>query len=94
MKKPTRMIAMLLAVCLLLCACGAQTPNEKEGAGLETTQDIDPADDGVLNILMIGNSFCYYYVEELVGLAAADGIKMRVCNVYYSGCKLSQHYNW
>ena len=28
-------------------------------------------DDGVINILMIGNSYCYYYVEELYGLAAA-----------------------
>ena len=55
---------------------------------------ITPKEDDVIDVLMIGNSFCYYYVEELVGLAAADGIKMRVCNVYYSGCYLSQHYNW
>ena len=54
----------------------------------------EPKEDDVIDILMIGNSFCYYFVEELVGLAAADGIKMRVCNVYYSGCKMSQHYNW
>jgi hypothetical protein len=33
-------------------------------------------------------------VEELAGIAAAAGVKMRVCNVYYSGCKMSQHYNW
>ena len=33
-------------------------------------------------------------MEELYGLAEAAGIKMRVCNVYYSGCKLNQHYNW
>jgi len=51
-------------------------------------------DDGVLNILMIGNSYCYYYVEELYGLAAAAGIKMRVCNVYASGCSLQQHWTW
>ena len=55
---------------------------------------ITPPEDDVIDILMVGNSFCYYFVEELVGLAAADGIKMRVCNVYYSGCKMSQHYNW
>ena len=47
-----------------------------------------------LKVLMIGNSFCYYYVEELVGIAAAAGVKMRVCNVYYSGCPLEKHYNW
>ena len=53
-----------------------------------------PKEDDVIDVLMIGNSFCYYYVEELYGLAAAAGIKMRVCNVYYSGCRLDQHYNW
>ena len=33
-------------------------------------------------------------MEELAGIAAAAGVKMRVCNVYYSGCKLDKHYNW
>jgi len=55
---------------------------------------ITPPEDDVIDILMVGNSFNYYYVEELAGLAAAAGVKMRVCNVYYSGCKMSQHYNW
>ena len=55
---------------------------------------ITPADDGVIDVLMIGNSFCYNYVEELYGLAEAAGIPMRVCNVYYSGCKMYQHYDW
>ncbi len=53
-----------------------------------------PVDDGVIDVLMIGSSFCYYYVEEMVGLAQAAGIPMRVCNVYYSGCPLEKHYNW
>ena len=43
---------------------------------------------------MVGSSFCSYYVQELYGLAKAAGVKMRVCNVYYSGCKLEQHYTW
>ena len=55
---------------------------------------ITPAEDDVIDILMIGNSFCYYYVEELAAIAAADGVKLRVCNVYYSGCRLNRHYNW
>ena len=55
---------------------------------------IPPQEDDVIDILMIGNSFCSYYVQELAGVAAADGIKMRVCNVYYSGCRMDQHYNW
>lgn len=53
-----------------------------------------PEDDGVINVLMIGNSFCYYYVEEMYGLAKAAGLDMRVCNVYYSGCTMTMHYNW
>ena len=53
-----------------------------------------PEDDGYLNILMIGNSFCSYYVQELWALGQAAGINMRVCNVYYSGCNMSRHYKW
>ena len=53
-----------------------------------------PADDGIIDVLMIGNSWCYYYVEELYALAEAAGVKMRVCNVYYSGCPVYNHYNW
>lgn len=54
----------------------------------------EPEDDDVIDVLMIGSSYCYYYVEELYALAQAAGVKMRVCNVYYSGGKLEQHYNW
>lgn len=86
-----RILALSLSVLMLLgafTACGTATQK-----GAETTEPTTP-DDGVIDILMVGNSFCYYYVEELVGIAAADGVNMRVCNVYYSGCKMSQHYNW
>ena len=53
-----------------------------------------PVDDGVIDLLMIGNSFSYYFVEELSGMAQAAGVKLRVCNLYYSGCSLQQHYTW
>ena len=53
-----------------------------------------PVEDDVIEILMIGSSYCYYYVEELWGLLDAAGIKARVCNVYYSGCSLASHYKW
>ena len=49
-------------------------------------------DDGVIDLLMVGHSFCYYYVEELYHLAKAEGISIRVCNLYYSGRSLSTHY--
>ncbi len=54
----------------------------------------DPADDGILKILMIGNSFCYYYVDELYGMLKAVGTEAEVWNLYYSGCKVDQHWNW
>ena len=53
-----------------------------------------PVDDGVIDVLMIGNSFCTYFTEELYNIAKAAGVKMRVCNLYYGGCSLEQHYTW
>lgn len=47
-----------------------------------------------MNILMIGNSGCHYYVEELYGMLEAAGTQANVCNVYYDGCKLEQHWKW
>ena len=58
-------------------------------------QKSDPSQDNELNILMVGNSFCYYYVEELYGMLTAAGYEnVNVCNVYYSGCSLDMHWNW
>ena len=53
---------------------------------------VDPEDDGVIDVLMIGSSACYYYVEEMASLAEAAGVKLRVCNVYYSGCPINKYY--
>ncbi len=56
--------------------------------------------DGTLRILMVGNSFCYYYVEELYGLLMANPDPNRgyshvqIYNLYYSGCNLTRHYDW
>ena len=71
----------------------ATTPSTTE-AIMDIYQKSDPAQDEVLNILMIGNSGCYYYVEELYGMLEAAGMKANVCNVYYDGCRLSQHWSW
>lgn len=89
-----RLFCILLVVMLLvLCGCNA-TPQETTASTETVNSGPNPKEDDVMNILMIGNSFCYYYVEELYGIAKAAGIDMRVCNVYYSGCKLEMHYNW
>ena len=46
----------------------------------------------IKNILMIGNSFCFYYVEELCGIAKADGYELNVANLYKSGATILEHY--
>lgn len=71
-----------------------ETWKENGMASWKLSKIPQPADDGVIDVLMIGNSWCYYYVEELYALAAAAGVPMRVCNVYYSGCPIDKHYNW
>lgn len=96
-----RFICFILSALMLLsmCACG-NTAAPETTASTEVTlpknimQKADPAEDDTLNILLIGSSFCYYYVEELWGLLDAAGIKAKVCNVYYSGCPLEKHYKW
>ena len=97
-----KLLSLLLIISLALgslTACGSApettepTEGEKKPA-MNIFQKSDPAEDDVINILMIGNSHCYYFTDELVGLASASGIKLRVSNVYYSGCTISMHYKW
>ena len=54
----------------------------------------DPGEDGVYRILMIGNSCCFYFCDELYAMLAADGIRAEVFNLYYSGCSVQTHWNW
>ena len=54
----------------------------------------DPDEDDVIKILMIGNSFCYYFPDELYGMLESAGLSIEIYNLYYSGCKLNQHWNW
>ena len=97
MKNSIKILALCMAACLIFCACapaaGGDNPEEtKKPANI--MQKEDPAADDTINILMIGNSFCYYYTDELFAMAKAAGIKLRVCNIYYSGCTLEQHWKW
>ena len=89
---------LCIATCLSLCACGAteETPTETTEYKLPNgiMQKSDPAEDDEYNILLVGSSGFVYFVEELQGMLEAAGINARVCNIYYSGCLLSQHYNW
>jgi len=93
MKK--RILVLLIAFSLTLgtIACGKRE-NKTETAAPNTVKQPNPAEDEELNLLMVGNSGCYYFVEELYGMLNAAGIQANICNVYYSGCTLQQHYNW
>ena len=57
---------------------------------------LDPTEDDTLRILMVGNSYCFYFAEELYSLLAEnkpDGInKVEVYNLYRGGCTLQEHY--
>ena len=98
-----KLTALLLLLVMLLTACGgsADVPSEDNQTSEEPTTEADTSNDiyieredkEVKNILMIGNSFCYYYVEELCGIAKADGYELNVANLYKSGAPLSVHYN-
>ena len=57
-------LSLLLLISCLLSGC---SPNE---GTTQTTEESEMASnhDGVLNLLMVGSSYCYYYVEELYDL--------------------------
>ena len=46
------------------------------------------------NMLFIGNSFCYYFVQELQGIAAVNGHHVNVANLYEAGCRVDEHWKW
>lgn len=98
-----RYLALTLALCLLCCsfsACNETTTERSPETTMETIPANHPGNDDTLSILMVGNSFCYYYVEELYGMLIANPDpnrgyeKVRILNLYYSGCRLDQHLNW
>lgn len=82
-----RIVIVLLVLVMIFTGCAPAKEEEKVEEKL-------PTDDGMLNILMIGNSFCYYYTDELYDMLASAGIKANVCNVYYSGCTVQSHSAW
>ena len=58
-----------------------------------TTEEQKAEEPKEKNVLMIGNSFCYYYVEELSAMARVDGYSLTVANLYKSGAPLSDQYD-
>jgi hypothetical protein len=96
-----RTVCILLVMILLLAiftGCGNTANTETTTEGTTMAQKDNYTPDSTLRILMVGNSFCYYYVEELYELLMEnppEGIDaVEIYNLYYSGCSLSQHYKW
>ena len=57
--------------------------------------DADPAEDEELNILFVGNSYSYYWPDELANLLGAAGYSSAlVCNIYHSGASFEDHWTW
>ena len=104
--KKVRLLPLFLALSLLLSGCAStleQTiPAETETKEKEIVEDqknslaiFNPSSDDELNIMMIGNSNCYYWTDELYGILTEAGYQnVSVCNVYYSGCTFEKHWNW
>ena len=91
--KITKVLALMLVALLLFGCAGGQEPPATEATG-NGVQISDPGEDEYMNILMVGNSFCFYFCDELYGMLKAAGVKANVYNLYYSGCKLEQHWTW
>lgn len=103
LKKVICVILAMLTLGAMLGACGSTggqeaTEPKETGLPMNILQKSDPFQDDTLRILMVGNSFCFYYVEELYELLMEKlpaGVKaVEVYNLYYSGCRLDQHLSW
>lgn len=68
MKKIPFALALALLLSLVMGACGASDPQETTEETKNIMQKTNPAEDDTMNILMVGNSFCYYFADELYGL--------------------------
>ena len=98
MKKILSVLLAMFLLATLFTGCGNTANTETTTEGTMMTQEDNYKPDSTLRILMVGNSFCYYYVEELYDLLMEnppEGIEaVEVYNLYHSGCTMNQHYNW
>ena len=97
MKNTLCILLVALLVVGLFAGCG-NTANTQTTEGTAMAQKDNYTPDSTLRILMVGNSFCYYYTDELYELLMENppaGIKeVEIYNLYYSGCSLTMHHTW
>ena len=89
-----RYLCLFLAILMLVgCFAGCGKETEKTPETTEKQEDtLAVLEEPVLNVLMLGSSYSYYYCDELAAIARADGLKMEVGNLYISGGTVQQHY--
>ena len=80
----------------IACSACAQEPAlPAESTAQESAPLPDPSLDDELNILLLGNSYSYYWPDELWGMMDAAGYEnVTICNIYYSGCTFEKHWTW
>ncbi len=89
-------LLMVFAIVLSLAACTpaesgvTETPTEASTEPQLTIYE-PPAGAEIRSVLMIGNSNCSYFNDELLEIARADGIEMIIANLYISGCSVEKH---
>ena len=97
MKKVLCILLSMILLATVFSGCG-NTASTQITEGTTVAQEDNYKPDSTLRILMVGNSFCYYYVEELYELpmenppAGIDAVE--IYNLYYSGCSLTMHQTW
>ncbi len=67
---------------------------DEEEPDSEVTVTIPEAEDGVIRLLSIGNSYSNDAQTYISKLAESLGIKAEFYNLYYGGCTIAQHYNF
>lgn len=90
----------VILIFTMVVSCMSFSGCNQENTVAETTATPDDGykPDSTLRLLMVGNSYCYYYVEELYELLIEnppEGIEtVEVYNLYYPGCPLTYHLEW
>ena len=89
-------LSLVLLTVLSLCACADNNATtDSTGLPADIMQTEDPKGDDSMNVLFISNSGTSYFTDELYGMLTAAGYEdVNLCQLYYSGCSMKQHYDF